>query len=69
VLDNQKEAIGIQDFGRLCLLRLSRAKFTRLLPVEASERFIHALRMILFRRVFIPAIFVPAIIAPAILFR
>jgi LPS-assembly protein len=54
VLDNQKEAIGIQDFGRLCLLRLSRAKFTRLLPVEASERFIHALRMILFRRVFIP---------------
>src|SRR6202035_740282 len=35
--DNQEHAIGIQDFGRLCLSRLSRAKFTRLPPVEASE--------------------------------
>jgi len=42
VLDNQHGAIGIQNFGRLCLPRLSRAKFTRLLPVEASERFARA---------------------------
>jgi hypothetical protein len=35
--DNREPGIGIQEFDGFCLSRLSRAKFTRLLPVEASE--------------------------------
>ncbi len=41
--DNHEDSAGIQYFGRLCLPRRSRAKFTTTAAGEASERFLHAL--------------------------
>jgi hypothetical protein len=43
--DNHEDGTGIQDFGRLCLPRLSRAKFTTTAAIETSERLFHALRV------------------------
>jgi LPS-assembly protein len=44
-LDNREDGAGIQEFGRLCLLRHSRANFTTTAAAEASERSLHALGM------------------------